>query len=107
MCRRRRRRRSNKMKRALYIIGIAALLTEAASAALRAQTIPGNVAPTAATMPAALRDVGFEPPLNGQMPLDLPFRDESGREVRLGQFFGQKPVILAFVYYNCPMLCDQ
>jgi len=95
------------MRRALYIIGIVAPLIAASSAASRAQTVPGNVGPTAATMPAALRNVGFEPPLNGQMPLDLRFRDETGREVRLGQYFGQKPVVLAFVYYNCPMLCDQ
>lgn len=93
------------MKKIAYISGIAALL--AASCALQAQTIPGNVGPTAATMPPALQNVGFEPPLNGQMPLDLPFRDETGRDVQLREFFGQKPVVLAFVYYNCPMLCDQ
>src|SRR5215470_6549160 len=95
------------MRRALYIIGIVAPLIAAESASLRAQTVPGNVGPTAATMPRALQDVGFEPALNGQMPLDLLFRDETGREVHLGQYFGQKPVVLAFVYYNCPMLCDQ
>jgi len=93
------------MKKIAYICGIAALL--AASCALQAQTIPGNVGPTAATMPPALQNVGFEPPLNGQMPLDLPFRDETGRDVQLREFLGQKPVVLAFVYYNCPMLCDQ
>jgi protein SCO1/2 len=93
------------MRKLRTIIGTAALL--AASCALRAQTIPANVGPSASTMPAALRNVGFEPPLNGQMPLDLRFRDESGRDVSLREFFGQKPVVLAFVYYNCPMLCDQ
>lgn len=93
------------MKKALSIVGIAVLL--AAAGTLRAQTIPGNVGPSAATMPAVLRNVGFEPPLNGQMPLDLHFRDETGRDVALRDFFGQKPVVLAFVYYNCPMLCDQ
>jgi protein SCO1/2 len=93
------------MKKVRTIIGIAALLV--AAGALRAQTIPGNVGSSASTMPAALRNVGFEPPLNGQMPLDLHFRDETGRDVALREFFGQKPVVLAFVYYNCPMLCDQ
>ena len=59
-------------------------------------------------MPRALQNVGFEPPLNGAMPLDLPFRDETGRTVQLREYFGQqKPVVLAFVYYGCPMLCDQ
>jgi protein SCO1/2 len=93
------------MKKVRTIIGIAALL--AATSTLRAQTIPGNVGPSASTMPTALQNVGFEPPLNGQMPLDLRFRDESGGDVSLRDFFGQKPVVLAFVYYNCPMLCDQ
>jgi len=93
------------MKKVRNIIGIAALLL--ATCTLHAQTIPGNVGPTAATMPAALQNVGFEPPLNGQMPLDLAFRDETGRSVQLREYFGQKPVVLAFVYYGCPMLCDQ
>src|SRR5437588_11844203 len=93
------------MKKALHIFGIAALLLGACS--LHAQTIPGNVGPAAATMPAALQNVGFEPPLNGPMPLDLAFRDETGRGVQLREYFAQKPVILAFVYYGCPMLCDQ
>src|SRR6266478_6349724 len=61
------------MKKVRNIIGIAALLL--ATCTLHAQTIPGNVGPTAATMPAALQNVGFEPPLNGQMPLDLAFRE--------------------------------
>jgi protein SCO1/2 len=45
--------------------------------------------------------------LDQQLPLDLVFRDETGQPVRLGQYFGQKPVVLAFVYYDCPMLCTQ
>ncbi|HVH72124.1 MAG TPA: SCO family protein, partial [Candidatus Dormibacteraeota bacterium] len=93
------------MKIVRYIFGIVALL--AVSYALEAQTVPRNVGPTAAAMPPALQNVGFEPSLNGQMPLDLHFHDETGREVQLREFFGQKPVVLAFVYYNCPMLCDQ
>jgi protein SCO1/2 len=93
------------MNKVCTIIGIAALLI--ATGTLRAQTISGNVGPSASAMPAALQNVGFEPPLNGQMPLDLRFRDETARDVSLREFFGQKPVVLAFVYYNCPMLCDQ
>jgi len=93
------------MNKVRHIVGITALLLAAGT--LDAQTIPGNVGPTAATMPSALQNVGFEPPLNGQMPLDLPFRDETGRGVQLREYFGQKPVVLAFVYYGCPMLCDQ
>lgn len=86
-------------------IGIAAMLL--AAIASQAQTVPSNMGPTAATLPPALQNVGFEPQLNAQMPLDLPFRDETGRDVQLRDYFGQKPVVLAFVYYGCPMLCDQ
>ncbi len=93
------------MNKVRHVVGITALLLAACT--LRAQTIPANVGPTAATMPQALRNVGFEPPLNGQMPLDLSFLDETGRSVQLRDYFGQKPVVLAFVYYGCPMLCDQ
>jgi len=93
------------MRKTLYILAIVAWLI--APSALQAQTVPSNVGPTASTMPPALENVGFEPPLNGQMPLDLHFRDETGRDVQLREFFGRKPVVLAFVYFNCPMLCDQ
>jgi protein SCO1/2 len=93
------------MKKVSNIIGLGLLLLTAD--ALGAQTVPGNVSPPAATMPPGLVNVGFEPPLNGQLPLDLAFRDETGRGVQLREYFGQKPVVLAFVYYNCPMLCDQ
>ncbi len=57
--------------------------------------------------PKLLRDVGIDQRLNEQIPLDLTFRDESGKTVRIGQYFGDKPVILALVYYECPMLCTQ
>ncbi|MEX2260809.1 MAG: SCO family protein [Bryobacteraceae bacterium] len=65
------------------------------------------VALTAQERPSALKSVAFEQRLNEQAPLDLTFRDETGREVRLGEFFGSKPVVLAPVYYECPMLCTQ
>src|ERR1700674_384020 len=71
------------------------------------QTVPGNVGQSSAVMPAALQNVGFEPQLNAPIPLDLPFIDESGSPVRLRDYFKQKPVVLAFVYYGCPMLCNQ
>jgi protein SCO1/2 len=58
-------------------------------------------------LPNALRDVRIEQKLDQQLPLDLVFRDENGQQVKLGQYFGKKPVVLAFVYYDCPMLCTQ
>lgn len=71
-----------------------------------AQAAP-ETGPSANLRPPLLQNVGFEPPLNGHLPLELPFRDETGREVQLREYFTQKPVLLAFVYYGCPMLCDQ
>ncbi len=55
--------------------------------------------------PAILRNVGFDQRLNEQVPLDLRFTDETGKEVTLGDYFGKKPVILVLAYYRCPMLC--
>lgn len=57
-------------------------------------------------LPAMVRGVGIDQNLNAQIPLELTFKDESGQIVRLGQYFRQKPVVLALVYYECPMLCD-
>jgi protein SCO1/2 len=58
-----------------------------------------------AVTPPQLRGVGIDQRLNNQVPLDLKFRDERGTAVTLGSYFGTKPVILALVYYSCPMLC--
>jgi protein SCO1/2 len=58
-------------------------------------------------LPEALQEVKIEQKLDQQLPLDLVFRDETGRDVKLGDYFGNKPVVLAFVYYDCPMLCTQ
>ena len=52
-------------------------------------------------------DIGFDQRLDEQVPLDLAFRDETGKTVMLGDYFNRKPVILALVYYQCPMLCNQ
>ena len=59
-------------------------------------------------LPKALEKVGIEQKLNEQLPLDVEFKDENGNKVRLGEYFGKnRPVILAFVYYECPMLCNE
>ena len=63
---------------------------------------------SSALPPAALKNIGIEQRQGNQLPLDARFRDEAGREVRLGDYFGkQKPVVVAPVYYDCPMLCNQ
>ena len=58
-------------------------------------------------VPDILAKVGVDQKLNSQVPLDLVFRDESGRQIRLGDYFGKKPVVLTLVYFECPMLCTQ
>ncbi|MCL5670140.1 MAG: SCO family protein [Acidobacteria bacterium] len=65
----------------------------------------GATAQNSKVLPPALRNVGIDQELNHQIPLDLVFRDETGKTVRLGDYFGKKPVILSLVYFNCPQLC--
>jgi protein SCO1/2 len=62
--------------------------------------------PAHAELPKALQGVGFDQRLNEQVPLDLDFVDESGKSVRLGDYFGRRPVILVLAYYQCPRLCN-
>lgn len=57
--------------------------------------------------PAILEKVGIDQHLNQQIPLDLTFVDENGQPVQLRQYFGQKPVIMTMVYFQCPMLCSE
>jgi len=80
---------------------IFAVILLLSAAVVRADSLaPGN------TMPGPLREVRYEQRLNEQAPLALPFRDETGRAVKLGDYFGRRPVLLVFAYYHCPMLCD-
>lgn len=58
-------------------------------------------------LPPSLKGIGIDQRLNAQIPLDTVFRDENGASVSLRSFFGSKPVVLAPVYYRCPMLCSQ
>jgi protein SCO1 len=99
------------MKQVRTIAGFVAVLALAFSFAgaanVSAQTVPTGVGQSSNGLPPALRNVGFEPPLNGQIPLALKFKDETGREVAFGDYFHGKPVVLALVYYGCPMLCNQ
>lgn len=64
--------------------------------------------PSSDRLPPQLGAVGIEQKLGDQVPLQLPFRDETGRTIALGDYFQTgKPVILSLVYYNCQMLCSQ
>lgn len=55
--------------------------------------------------PAVLRDIGFDQKLGGSVPLETPLVDEAGRDVRLGDYFRGRPVVLSLNYFDCPMLC--
>ncbi len=87
-------------KAAVRVLGLAslALAPSLASAQL------GPPPPPPAT-PGVLQEIGFDQRLGETVPLDLDFADESGRSVKLADYFGTRPVVLSFVYYECPMLC--
>ena len=93
------------MKRWLTVLVFAATLS---SKSVTAQNLtrPPLERP-ASGLPPGLKDVGIDQKLNGQLPLELTFRDETGRALKLGEYFGRKPVIIAPVYYECPMLCTE
>jgi protein SCO1/2 len=80
-------------------IGLVALTLVAAAWGQSSKQTPG-------VQENLLKEVAFEQKLNNQLPLDLPFRDEAGRDVKLGDYFTDKPVLLVPVYYECPMLCN-
>ena len=65
------------------------------------------MSPPANVRPPGLKNVGIEQHLNEQIPPALTFRDETGKSVQLGDYFGKKPMILNLVYYQCPMLCGE
>jgi protein SCO1 len=67
----------------------------------------GIMSPPASVRPPYLENVGIEQHLDAQVPPDLAFVDDTGRPVKLGDYFGKKPLILNLVYYNCTMLCGE
>lgn len=93
------------MSRLRFVVMIAGFFLGACAA--NAQAVPGNVGAASNGLPPLLQNVGFDPSLNTKLPLDLSFTDETGRSVQLREYFTNRPVILALVYYSCPMLCDQ
>ena len=92
---------SGRIARAFLRAALLALLGTFAATAVAQDQPPEN------KLPQLLRDVGIDQKLNEQIPLDLQFRDETGRPVALREYFGGRPVILTLVYYECPMLCTQ
>jgi len=80
------------------------LIFAAIAAASLVRADVGKV-PLGTEVPAALKDVGIDQKLGAQLPLDAEFDSETGGKIRFGQLLGKRPVILALVYYECPMLC--
>lgn len=77
------------------------------AATAAAQMNNGVMSPPANTRPPRLENVGIDQHLDAQVPPDLTFRDDTGQPVKLGDYFGRKPLILNLVYYNCTMLCGE
>src|SRR5579862_4092585 len=88
-----------------HLVLAAALLLVATAAG--AQAAPDNLGASSNGLPPLLKNVGFDPQLNAQLPLDVPFVDEQSRPVMLRDYFEQRPVVLTFVYFTCPVLCSQ
>jgi protein SCO1 len=89
-------RRTRELTLAILLLSVYAATAHADDVSM----VPGN------TMPGPLKEVRYDQRLGSQVPMDLPFRDEAGRRVRLGDTFGRRPAILVLAYYHCPMLCD-
>jgi protein SCO1/2 len=66
-----------------------------------------QIGPTAEQQPAMLKQITIAQRLNQKIPLDLVFRDETGKPVHMGDYFGRRPVILSLVYYQCKILCPE
>src|ERR1700686_1377194 len=77
------------------------------AAALALASLPGSAQQSASSAPALLHNVGITQRMNQQVPTDLAFRDETGKTVRLGDYFGKKPIVLSLVYFNCPFMCTE
>lgn len=96
--------RNNKWLKILIATLVLMVLTMSAWAQGMTQSItslPANM------RPPGLKNVGIEQHLNEQIPPDLILRDETGKTVRLGDYFGKRAMILNLVYYHCPMLCNE
>jgi protein SCO1/2 len=95
----------------IFLLSAFCFLIFASASAARAQgsypQSPMPAAPPESSKPKVLNDVGIDQRLGEQLPLDVGLRDEAGRDVRIGDYFKDRPVVLALVYYNCPMLCHE
>jgi protein SCO1 len=97
---------ATRMIRRSIAVAATALVSSASAFAQVGVTAPNPGDPTSAR-PGLLSKINIDQHLDRQLPLDLPFVDETGKQVRLGDYFGKRPVVMALAYYECPMLCTQ
>jgi protein SCO1 len=90
-----------------FLLALIGVLAVATGQAMSQGMTKGVMSPPANVRPPYLTNVGIEQRLDSQVPPDLAFVDDAGRSVKLGDYFGKKPLILNLVYYNCPMLCGE
>jgi protein SCO1/2 len=91
---------------ALLPLALALLVSWGVRPAEAQRSLPENSTAATQQIPI-LKEVGIDQKPNALMPLDAEFNDEQGAPVKLGQFFGERPVVMALVYYQCQMLCTQ
>jgi len=109
-----RTRRTQRKRHVFTLVSLVSLVVIAVPASAAAQMTGTPAAGykreagvPASARPAQLREIGFDQNLGQILPPDIPFTDEQGRPVHVGNYFGARPVVLAFVYYDCPLLCMQ
>jgi protein SCO1 len=95
-----------KTRRWLLVL-VLALLGAGISTARAQYSVEQPLGSAAQHKPDYLRNAGIEQHLNHPLPLNDPFRDETGKDVTLGSYFGKRPVVMALVYFHCGMLCPQ
>ena len=101
------------MRAVVFFVSFVALVPFVRSASVHGQMASGPASAgfkreagvVSSQLPQALREIGFDQNIDQRLPLDTTFRNEAGATVRLGDYFGKRPVVLVFAYYDCPMLC--
>lgn len=91
----------------IVTLGLILLFTSFAAAQNMYSGGGGIMAPSSNVKPPGLANVGIQQRLNQQVPAELTFRDETGKPVKLGDYFGKRPLLLSLVYFRCPMLCSE
>jgi protein SCO1 len=98
---------SSKLRNSILTVAAITAITACAWGQMMGVRPGGIMSPPANQRPPGLEDVGIAQHLNEQIPAQLEFLDETGKQVRLADYFGKKPIILNLAYYNCQMLCPE